>query len=88
MQNFNWEVFRQGSIAVHCDTEEKANDFLKCFYNAKTDYIYKNNYDNFWDEYKENTCYFYDCIGDGNCFSDINYLKEEGYKIMKWEEEV
>lgn len=29
MKNFNWEEFKNGEIAVHCDTEEKANDFLK-----------------------------------------------------------
>lgn len=25
MKNFNWEEFKNGEIAVHCDTEEKAN---------------------------------------------------------------
>ena len=29
MKNFNWEDFKNGKIAVHCDTEEKAKDFLK-----------------------------------------------------------
>ena len=28
----DWEEFKKGKIAVHCDTEEKAKDFVdKCY---------------------------------------------------------
>lgn len=86
---FNWEKFKKGEIAVHCDTKEKAINFLKecdtqgvkwkCGGNLKS----LTKWD-FWDFYKRKTVY--GCRdGDANLYygTDIYYV-EHDIPIIKW----
>ena len=64
MDNFDWEDFKNGKIAVHCDTEDKAKDFVKeCYEHGikwVTSAVNKENktlHTN-WKIYKEDTFYF------------------------------
>ena len=81
MKNFNWEEFKRGNIAVHCDTEEKAKDFLeKCDEQGMGTMKF-----NCWEIAKEYTSYscmlMYGCIGYAHC----EFHKSKGMKIIEWE---
>ena len=79
MKNFNWKRFKAGEIAVHCDTEEKAKDFVKkCYENNIKWYETKEFSKTHWYEFEENTFYFcsdscnlhYLHYGDSGCVED------------------
>lgn len=86
---FDWEGFKNNKIAVYCDTEEKAKDFLtKCY--EKEIFWSGNNKDLLhWNHYGNNTCYNYDFEKyktiqfAPKCFYENN--KENEYKIIEWE---
>ena len=81
----NWDEFRNKKVAVWCDTEEKAKEFLKECYERKLKW-FDGSLDTCWKTNKENTCYEY--IGKLVYCSKLHYEeKEEGYKIIKWESE-
>lgn len=84
MKDFDWDKFKKEKIAVHCDTAEKANDFLKQCYNKSMGWSYRGSLldYNCWDGYKENTCYSY-----GICYGSLEYYKRNNYKIIEWEED-
>lgn len=76
--------FRKSNIAIHCDTEEKADDLLK-YLNSKgiewcsgEELKYNNYY--FW--YKELTCYRLNHTGLS--YSDIDWWKSNYYDIVEW----
>lgn len=84
---FDWDRFKKGEIAVHCDTEEKAKDFLKECKNRNINWLtgrdvtQRNN----WESYKKDTCY---CCFDGDSklgYSDYEFYIREGKEIIKWE---
>ena len=81
---FNLEDFKNKKIAVNCDTEEQAVNFLS--------YLERNNLkwsddsllsdESEWFFYEKNTCYMCDSSGVG--FSYILYFKKEGYTILDY----
>lgn len=92
MKNFNWEKFKKGEIVIHCDTEEKAKDFLKeCNYkNARYNkgVYYKGNdslpdYKS-WNNYEKDTCYQYDLPYKMSCRHLDCYKNKNNYKIIEW----
>lgn len=87
MKNFNWEEFKNGEIAVHCDTEEKANNFLnECDKQgiAWTDGD-KTTEINCWLLYKKNTSYVCSFEKSKLEFGFLEYNKDKGLEIIKWE---
>lgn len=85
---FDWDRFKKGEIAVHCDNEEKAKDFLKeckdegIKWSSGRDVTYRNN----WENYEKDTCY---CCFDGDSklgYSDYEFYIREGKGIIKWED--
>lgn len=84
---FDWDRFKNGEIAVHCDTEGKANDFLNMCKNRNINWctgrdVTKRNY---WEDYKKDTCY---CCFDGDSklgYADCEFYISEGREIIKWE---
>lgn len=85
MKNFNWEAFKRGDIAVHCDTEEKAKDFLmEC---DKNDIKWEGGRytPEFtkWDIFKEGTSYSY--FINGITIIRLDLDKAQGLKIIEWE---
>lgn len=55
---FDWDRFKNGEIAVHCDTEEKAKHFLKeCDKQGIMWSINRANHHTNYDVYYETTCY-------------------------------
>ena len=88
MKNFNWEAFKRGDIAVHCDTEEKAKDFLmEC---DKNDIKWEGGRytPEFtkWDIFKEGTSYSY--FINGITIIRLDLDKAQGLKIIEWEIDV
>lgn len=85
MKNFNWEEFKNGEIAVHCDTEEKADDFLKECEKRNIKWIGGDNATHH-NHYSVNfglTCY---CGKKGVLtYSDKVYFIQKGTTIVKWE---
>jgi len=85
MKNFNWEEFKKGNIAVHCNTEEKAKDFLKeCDREGITwqrgQYTHEFTK---WDIFKEGTSYSF--FINGIAITRLDLDKTQGYKIIEWE---
>ena len=85
MKNFNWEEFKRGNIAVHCDTEEKAKDFLKkCDKEGirwqRGQYTHEFTK---WDIFKEGTSYSF--FINGIAITRLDLDKTQGYKIIEWE---
>ena len=83
MKKINWED--RDNTVVHCDTEEKAKDFLKeC---DKRGIEWRNNCKAsnklFRELYGENTCYNIGTEYLG--YSGKDFYKSEGYKIIEWE---
>lgn len=80
---FNWLSFlnKNSKIAVHCKTEEEANDFCKQMdhyglrWNSGDSYL-KYNY--------------YKCYGTRTCytnqrdFGSLEYFEENNYRILEW----
>lgn len=89
MKNFNWEEFKRGNIAVHCDTEAKAKDFLEKCDTKGIKFKARNRTTegtNSWKWYKEQTIY---CINNNKLLYS-SYLERRarraiGYKIIEWE---
>lgn len=85
MKNFNWEEFKKGNIAVHCDTEAKAKDFLKeCDKNdIKWETGEHTHESTEWNEHKKETSYSH--YIKGIVIARLGLNKAQGYKIIEWE---
>ena len=70
-------------IAIHCKTEEEANELLKAFDKMGKEWSGGGSYLDkvYWDCYKENTCY-----DNMNKFAFIKYYKSHYYKIYEFED--
>lgn len=70
-------------IAIHCDTEEKANKLLSAFDKLGERWCAGNSYinDNYWTCYKEETCY----SNDGGC-AKKSECELMNYKIYEFDE--
>lgn len=82
---FDWEGFRNNEFVVLCNTEEKAEDFLKECYkkgmywaSSKTTALFKYCKDN-------DTCYSYN-FNDNNHiqYSRKSFYLDKGYKVIEW----
>lgn len=85
MKNFNWEEFKKGNIAVHCNTEAKAKDFLKeCDKNdikwETGEYTHESTE---WNKHKKETSYSH--YIKGVVIARLGLNKALGYKIIEWE---
>lgn len=81
---FDWDRFKSGEIAVHCDTEEKANYFLReC---EREDIIWsggdKATHHNNYSVHYEETCYF--CRSKKITYCDREYFNKKRIEIIKW----
>ena len=76
---FDWDAFKQGKIAVHCDTEEKAKAFLKECHDRGLTWCDGESLlsKSIWDVYHGETCYT-----SGVTFSPKSHFEEEGYTII------
>ena len=70
-------------IAIHCDTEEKANELLQAFHNLgkkwcdDTSYLSCNEYD----DYKDKTCYSNQCG-----YAERDFYQKNSFKIYEFDE--
>lgn len=71
------------NLAIHCDTEEKANKLLKEFNKFGERWFSGVNYlvMNHWHIYEENTCY-----DNMNSYTSIDRYKANDYKIYEFED--
>ncbi len=58
MKDFDWRKFKAGEIAVHCDTLDKAKDFVKECIKRNILWASKAETETLWEEFKEDTFYF------------------------------
>ncbi|EPY2296344.1 hypothetical protein ACXATC_004037 [Clostridium sporogenes] len=84
---FNWEGFKNSEFMVHCDTEEKAKDFIKQCYDKGIEWKYdgSKNKTN-WHIHEKDTCYVINDIYNNilnHC--RIKFCIEQGFKIIEWE---
>ncbi|NFC29216.1 hypothetical protein EXM98_04775 [Clostridium botulinum] len=88
MKNFNWNEFKKGEIVVHCDTKEKAKDFLnKCVSNnirwADTQHITPDI--NYFKNCGNGICYRFHNIVLGLVYETLKYFKDDDHvRIIKW----
>lgn len=83
---FDWDGFKQGKFAVHCDTEEKAKAFLKeCDEHGIvwcTETKISDQKESRWDIYKQNTSYGCDSYG-GLMFGTFGGISKIDYATSK-----
>ena len=70
-------------LAIHCDTEEKANKLLTAFDKMGKKWVSGNSYlkVNCWDEYEKDTCY-----SNQYRYTEINFYKKDNYTIYEFED--
>lgn len=82
-KEFDWEEFKNklNKIAVHCKTEEEANDFCKQMHEHGMEWRDGTSYlkNNIFISYKEEIAY----DANGCCFH-VDWYKREGYRILEW----
>lgn len=84
---FNWDEFRNGKVAVNCDTEEKAREFIKECHDRGMKWFFLNINDTNWSFFKESTCYSYSLNSEYLKFGHKSKFEAVDYKIIKWESE-
>lgn len=82
------ERFRNGKIAVNCETEEEAKSFIKwCFDNGM---CWKSGTEDeiFFDMYKNKTCYSFDYFTGDEClgYDSESFHKREGYEVITYKD--
>lgn len=83
---FDWEEFRNGKVAVHCNTEEKLKDFLeKC---EAHNLIWASDSEaskfNLWIYFKEETTIAHAYLNSLG-YERKKFYEKEGLKIIDWE---
>ncbi|KEI90735.1 hypothetical protein N493_15105 [Clostridium botulinum B2 433] len=89
MGNFDWNEFKKGKVVVHCDTKEKAINFIsKCnSYNMKwSDGTKVKSTECYFEECENGICYRFknDDYGSVLTFEELSYYNNF-YPIIKWE---
>ena len=84
---FNWDDFRDGKIAVWCETRELREDFLKQCDNNNIRWrtngeLASHNIEVTSCEGEDCTAYV--CKHFGIAFSDYDWFQEQGIKVIKW----
>ena len=80
---FDWDEFKSGKIAVHCDTEEKANAFLKeCEGHGLRWGDGAATRENNWKDYSTETCYC--CYKNILAYTRKKYFAENDYTIIEY----
>jgi hypothetical protein len=83
MKDFNWDAFKNDKVAVHCDTLEKAEDFIdRCITHGFVWYGGSKLDINepLWID--KNMCY--SSNHNEVSFSNIKYYKENNCNIIEW----
>lgn len=83
MGEFDWNSFcdKSNDIAVHCKTEEEANDFCKQMdlhglkWSSGESYLKVNNYG--WSQ--SETCY-----SNKGEYDEVEYYEDHNYRILEW----
>lgn len=82
-KEFDWEEFKnkRNKIAVHCKTEEEANDFCKQMHEHEMTWCDGTSYlsNNMFISHKEKTAY-----DTNGCYSYVGWYKGEAYRILEW----
>ena len=89
MRDFDWNDFIKNKVAVKCDTEEKAKDFLSECHKRGFRWIpNKIAVDvtsdvTFWEKKKERTCYEYSKEYGGFAYGtmEVGYVK---HRLVEW----
>lgn len=83
------KYFKNNRVAVHCDTEEKANAFLALLDYKKIRWC-DNGFlieANHWYTNKSDTCYLYDLhTPRGIVYCDLNYYINNHYEVIPFDE--
>lgn len=82
MRKFNFSDWKDKRVAMHCKTEEEANDFCRVMHEARLKWFDGELYveDTMWRRFKEKTIYFFN---EGTC-DDIEEAVHENYTILEW----
>lgn len=83
--NFKWDAFLKGRIAVHCVSKEESDDFLKCAAaNGITDLLASTKMDP-WSIYESNTCYIYSLTNPHLTVSAVHHIHKHDISVLRWE---
>lgn len=71
------------ALAIHCNTEEKANQLLRAFDKMGKTWVSGKSYlsENYYRNYKQNICYTND-----RAYAYCNWCKKNDYKIFEFDE--
>lgn len=83
---YDFEKLRKyHDVAVHCPTLDAALSFVNAYKEEFPNKYFGGNpgNDEYWHQYKENTCYNPNLGGRGRIqYCDIDYYIEEGYMVL------
>lgn len=84
--SIDWDAFKQGKLAVHCDTEEKATAFLKECEREGLKWAggEKATAYSLWGAYKGNSCYCRSWAKGGIQFSSKVHYSAEGTEVVPY----
>ncbi len=81
MKKFYFNDYKGQRVAMHCKTEEEANEF--CRWKHNNGYKWRDGLfyvdETFFDTYRENSCYL---LNDGMVYS-VFQCKEDGFEILE-----
>jgi len=81
--SFDWDAFKAGKIAVHCDTEEKAKEFVaECKSRFPHECRRWENGEANWCSYEDETTY--SIVHGEFLFADVEYDRDEGFTIIDY----
>lgn len=85
MKEYQWNEFKYTRIAVLCDTEDKAKEFIKeCYERDMTWNKHSSPLDTHWDVCKTDTCYCFSYNGSHLGYADKPFFQQANCKIIKW----
>lgn len=80
---FNWNDFKNGQIYVHCNTEEKAKNFIKKCYENDCKWIKSNSNETHFDVEGKDICYRIGRVDNTLIYGNINDLAKV-LPIIEW----
>lgn len=81
---FRLEDYRDGKCVMHCDTEEKAETFLRFLHRSGKNWRSGSSYlkSTHWGRYENEACYRF----NEGTIGSLKFIKSEGYNILEFDD--
>lgn len=82
MSKFNFDMWKDKKVCMHCKTEEEANDFCRVMQESGLSWSSRERYigENLWGVFEEETAY---CFNEG-IVVNVFHVHGLGYLVLEW----